>query len=153
VRPLLPHLPDHLIFDEPCAGDGSLIDALGPHGHVCWRASDIEPAAGDIEPQDALNISCTEAEMFITNPPWNWETLNALISHLVQIAPAWLLLNADVMHNKRMAPHMKRCVKIASIGRISWMQNGQSGYENCVWMLFDTNHTGVTQFIGRELSK
>ena len=43
VLPSLPHLPPKTTFDEPCAGDGALVDILNDAGHFCWNASDIHP--------------------------------------------------------------------------------------------------------------
>ena len=153
VAPLLPHLPERLRFDEPCAGDGALIRHLDKHGHVCTRATDLDPAEGDpdfgIQIRDAMTLENCFGEMFITNPPWKWGVLKDLMPHLISIAPTWLLLNADVMHNRRMGKHMKQCAKVISIGRISWMGNGQTGYENCAWFLFNKTYSGPTQFVGR----
>jgi hypothetical protein len=120
-----------------------LVAHLENYNHKCVESGDI--ATG----QNALNIKKTKGDLFITNPPWTWATLNSLISHLSNIQKTWLLLNADVMHNKRMSLHLKRCIKIVSVGRVSWMQNGINGYENCAWFLFDQNHFGATIFVGR----
>ena len=130
IVPLVSHLPHSVRFDEPCAGNGALIRHLEEFNAVCISKGDINDG------QDALQIQGTPADIFITNPPWKWETLSKLIPHLYNIAPCWLLLNADLMHNKRMAPHMARCRKVVSVGRVSWMQNGIKGFENCAWYLF-----------------
>ena len=92
----------------------------------------------------------TEADYFITNPPWTWGILNPLIYQLSFLKPTWLLLNADVMHNNRMSNYMKCCVKIISVGRVSWMQNKINGFENCAWFLFNQEHKGYTKFVGKE---
>jgi len=149
VQPLLPHLPKKIIFDEPCAGDGSLVDHLEDAGHRCIWATDINPRRPDIGPYDVFKINKVHGDCFITNPPWRWQILNPLITTLKNIAPTFLLLNADVIHNRRMATHMSKCVKIISIGRVSWLQNNQTGFENCAWMLFDRSHNGPCNFIGR----
>lgn len=147
VVPLLPHLPECAFFDEPCAGDGALVRHLHGHGHCVSRATDI--VNGD--EFNALLIKECTARMFVTNPPWSWEILGPLILHLSGLAPTWLLLSADLAHNKRMVPHMRRCVKIVSVGRVSWMENGTSGFDNCAWYLFDKNHDGPTIFIPRQV--
>jgi len=131
VGPLLSHLDPRTLFDEPCVGGGHLVRYLEEAGHLCVSASDL--ASG----QDAMEIQSTVAHCFITNPPWSWPTVSKLISHLSDMAPTWLLLNADVAHNKRMAVHMARCVKFVSVGRCSWMGNKVKGYENAAWFLFD----------------
>jgi len=86
--------------------------------------------------------------MFITNPPWSWPVLSKLINHLSELKPTWLLLNADLMHNKRMGQYMEKCTKVVSIGRVSWMQNGKKGFENCTWNLFEKDAV-ETVFYGR----
>ena len=143
VDPLLPHLLGKMLFDEPCCGAFDLVNHLEAAGHKCVSASDI------ITGQDVFDIKRTFAEVFITNPPWTWKTLDPLITHLSDMAPTWLLLNADLAHNKRMAPHMARCQRIVSVGRVSWMQNGISGYENCAWYLFNKDHQRQTVFYAR----
>ena len=145
VVPLLPHLPSHTVFDEPCAGDRHLVRHLESSGHQCARASDIS----DEHPVDALDIKASGAHLFITNPPWTWTILNPLISHLSSMRPTFLLLNADLMHNKRMAQHMKRCRKIVSVGRVKWIPDSKhTSKDNCAWHLFDKRHDS-TVFYGR----
>ena len=150
VVPLLYHLPEKLLFDEPCAGNGMLLDHLEAAGHRCLQATDIKPQRDDVGMYDVFDIKSAYGDCFITNPPWSWQILNPLISQLSNITGTWLLLNADLMHNKRMSEHMKKCIKIVSVGRVSWMQNNQSGFENCAWFLFDQRNTKETIFIGRQ---
>lgn len=149
VIPLLPHLKRKTRFCEPCAGAGALIDQLTKHGHICARARDIHPRRADIEKNNALTTPTGNIDCFITNPPWDWKILSPLITFLSDQHPTWLLLNADLMHNRRMAMHMLRCVKVVSVGRVSWMANGVSGFENCAWYLFDSLHNKQTAFIAR----
>lgn len=149
VLPLLPHLKMPTYFVEPCAGDGALVDVLHKHGHIPLCPSDIEPMRSDIEKLDVADAKPGEADCFITNPPWSWPLLRSIIENLSAQRPTWLLLNADLAHNKRMIPYMARCVKIVSVGRVSWMGNGVSGYENCAWYLFDVQHRGTTTFFPR----
>lgn len=150
VLPLLPHLSANTIFDEPCAGDGDLFDHLDKHGHDCAFACDIEPQRGDIITADAFILERCNSECFITNPPWDRKILHPLINHLSDIAPTWLLFDADWMHTKQSAEYMKRCVKIISVGRLKWIPDSKmTGKDNCAWYLFDTKHNGATEFIGR----
>lgn len=149
VLALLPHLEEFCSFEEPCAGDYSLAEMLEESGHRCTYAGDIHPGDPRVLTFDAMGQKMTEADVYITNPPWTWEILDKLITHLSSIAPTWMVLNADVMHNKRMAPHMKKCIKVVSVGRVSWMNNGKSGMENSAWYLFDNNYNGPTEFIER----
>jgi hypothetical protein len=70
-----------------------------------------------------LTLTVCEGECFITNPPYTWKILDPLITHLSNMAPTWLLLPADMMHNIRMAPHMAYCEKVVSVGRVKWFGN------------------------------
>ncbi len=152
VLPLLPWLKPQTRFCEPCAGKGDLLDELVRHGHVCARARDIEPRREDIEQKDALTTITGNIDCFITNPPWTREILHPLIEFLARQHPTWLLFDADWMHTKQAAPWLKMCEQIVSVGRVSWMQNGTSGKDNCAWYLFE--HPGrasrYPRFIGRE---
>jgi len=147
VVPLLAHLPPLVEYDEPCAGLGDLVKHLDFAGAVCRRASDIEESRPCVW-VDALDLQECVGDMFITNPPYTWSILNPLIYHLSDIAPTWLLLPADMMHNKRMGVHMKKCVKVVSVGRVKWFGN-MTGMENSAWYLFIATNTR-TQFFGRE---
>lgn len=158
VVPLLPHLSGisgPAYYDEPCCGSGALIHCLSNHGHICASATDkypVEqyPMGGPPQSsQDALALLDCLGDMFITNPPWSRPILHKLIVHLSDITPTWLLFDADWMHTKQSIPFMSRCVKIVSVGRVSWMGNGTVGFDNCAWYMFDKHHTGVTAFFGR----
>ena len=150
VLPLLPHLKSKTCFDEPCAGKGLLSAALISHGHICLGESDIKPRVAYGQHKDAMKITTTAAEVFITNPPWTRQLLHPLILHLSSIAPTWLLFDADWMHTVQAEPYLKRCRKIVSIGRVSWMQNGVSGFDNCAWYFFGFNDRPPTKFYGRK---
>lgn len=152
VGPLLAHLTEETWFDEPCQGDGHLVTHLKKHGHVIVNATDIQDG------YDALEIERCDGSMFITNPPWphpgkRGEPTLSIALHLSSIAPTWLLLSADFAHNGYFAKIAERCVKIVSVGRVSWMGNGIKGYDNAAWYLFDKNSTGAidgpTLFYGK----
>ena len=136
ILPLLPHIPPGSTFNEPCAGDGALVRHLEDAGVPCIGWSDIEPQDPSVGRLDVFDLGECAGHMFITNPPWSWPVLDPLIDHLSTIARTWLLLNADLMHNKRMAPHMARCSNVASIGRVQWFGN-QTGMENSAWYCFE----------------
>ena len=142
AEPLFPFLKPRTKFDEPCSGDGALVEHLKDAGFNCVNSSDL------IRGQDAMDITGTPAEYFITNPPWAWEVLDPLIAHLSNMRPTWLLLNGDLMHNVRMGQYLRRCQSVVSVGRISWLQNGKNGFENCAWYLFYP-HRRKTTFYGR----
>ena len=150
VEPLFPFLLPGTAFEEPCAGDGALVDHLEGAGFFCTYSCDIEPERPDIATFNAFDIKTTAADLFITNPPWDREILHPLITHLSDIAPAWLLFDADWMHTKQSAPYMDRCAEIVSVGRVKWIPDSKmTGKDNCAWYLFDKDHSGATVFRGR----
>lgn len=142
VLPLLEHL-DWASFDEPCCGDGDLVNHLERHGIVCVHASDIKTST------NAMSLTECDGEGFITNPPWDRKVLHPMIQHLSDIAPTWLLLDADWMHTKQAIPYMERCSKIVSVGRVSWLENGVTGKDNCAWYLFEWHGNKPTEFYPR----
>lgn len=164
VKPLVPHLPRTVTaYYEPCAGDGALIDALRdlwPAGRCVW-ASDVAPQRAGIVSGNALDFGDTLGSrpenvngMAITNPPWplpraGGEPMLSIALHLSDLLPTWLLLGADVMHNRYFAHLAPRCVLIQAVGRVSWQGNGVSGYENAAWYLFDARHRGGIAFSPR----
>jgi len=156
VVPLIPHLGGVKTFNEPCAGAGALIDALESHGLLCISASDIEPQRDGIHIRNALNTPGTQADCFITNPPWplqgkKGDPAVSIAVHLSDIAPTWLLLSSDFAHCRYYTERLEpRCVKIVSVGRVSWMGNGVSGFDNAAWYLFERpSATRVAAFYGR----
>ena len=156
VEPLIDHLPQgEFDYVEPCAGDGRLVEHLWKltDGYAdCMFASDIEPQRHDIHQHDALDIDFggLDIEYCITNPPWKREFLHAFIDHWIDIAPTWLLFDADWAHTKQSALFMTYCKKIVSVGRVKWIEGTKNtGKDNCCWYLFDKNFKGPTQFYGR----
>lgn len=151
VLPLLPHLEFGAMFSEPCAGAGRLMRALESHGLSCVWASDIEPRHPDVCHEDAMEVVpiVDSADLIITNPPWSRPILHSMIERFSWVRPTWLLFDADWMHTKQAIPYLTWCRKIVSVGRVSWMENGTSGKDNCAWYLFDQNADGPTRFIGR----
>lgn len=155
VKALLPHLNSNTVFEEPCAGNGALIDHLEDAGHYCHYACDLTPLRGDIHTFDAMKIKRTMATDFITNPPWplpnrRGEPTLSMALHLSNIRPTWMLLSSDVAHNVYFSQLAKRCVKIVSVGRVKWIPDSDGpGKDNCSWYLFDANHEGQTSFVAR----
>jgi hypothetical protein len=138
VVPLLPHLPKMFTYVEPCAGDGDLV------GHLpgkCVRSFDVEV--------DALSNWRTMADLIITNPPWDRNILHPMITHFVERADTWLLIDADWMHTRQSSDYMRLCRKVVSIGRIKWIPDSKmTGKDNCCWYLFSRGR-GRTVFVGR----
>jgi hypothetical protein len=152
VQPLLPHLPppDQFSYWEPCAGDGALIKHIPA---IYISASDIDPRSPRVEKADAFGCQPshrTSVDYIITNPPWDRKILHPMIELFSDLAPTWLLFDADWMHTKQSAPFMPRLRKIVSVGRVKWIPDSKmTGKDNCAWYLFDTPNNKPTEFVGR----
>lgn len=150
VVPLIPFLRHGAMFSEPCAGNGSLIRALHVHGFQCQDAMDIEPRDWEIRRGDALADDLGHPEQFITNSPWHRKILHPLIERLSDIAPAWLLFDADWVHTKQAIPYLPRLRCIVSVGRVIWIPGTKmTGKDNCAWHLFTRPSDEPTVFHGR----
>jgi len=164
VEPLIPFLPPFMgnqnpvtIACEPCAGRGALVDAIEPRDDVDISftvVTDIEPRRDDIGQADALNpdenfqsgvLAC---DMIITNPPWDRKFLHPFIDLWAPQIEMWLLFDADWAHTLGAAPRLEYCADIVSVGRVSWEQNGVSGFDNCAWYHFLPD-AAFTVFHGR----
>lgn len=152
VKPLLPFITGKT-FAEPCYGQGNLVELLEQEGILTFFCSDIEPHEDldrCIPAQELLDDHVRDCDLIITNPPFSWPLLKPLLDHLPTLKPTWLLLPADVIHNKRMAPYMEKCSYIVSVGRLWWQPNKIKGVDNYVWLLLDYNSIGMyTIFHGR----
>ena len=135
--PLIPYLRGIKSFAEPCAGDGALVRHLESFGLRCVYAGDIRSG------QDALaRDHYGAADAIITNPPYTRPAMHALIAHFQRIAPTWLLLPADWMHNLHAAPFLPSCTDIVSVGRVRWFEGTtMSSMENFAWYRFDGHHS------------
>jgi hypothetical protein len=152
VVPLIPHLPDPLIYWEPCAGDATLVDHLANSGRMTnYMAHDIEPQGDGVIRGNSLTLDCPNfVDLIITNPPWDRKILHPMIAHFSAMRPTWLLFDADWMHTKQSASFMPYLRKIVSVGRVKWIPDSKmTGKDNCAWYLFDQNGEGATQFYGR----
>jgi len=63
--------------------------------------------------------------------------------------PTWLLFDADWMFTGQARPFLKYCDMIVSVGRISWMENGTKGMDNCAWYRLQ-KHPYETRFINEK---
>jgi hypothetical protein len=154
VRPLLPWLPSNATFCEPCAGQGDLIRHLEVSGHRCTSAFDADPASA-YPVLDGRNLNTDllgGADFIITNPPWTRDILHDLIMRFSDIAPTWLLFDADWMFTKQAAPYIKRCTAIIAVGRVKWIPGSKNtGKDNCAWYRFEQQHVMTRPyFVGRE---
>ena len=156
VKPLIPFVRG-MTYAEPCAGNGDLINQLSSYGVCCTHASDItsfrydEWDASDIP----FEVLCSSySDCIITNPPFSKALLLPIMDHLMCSGlPLWLLLPADIMHNKYMRPYMKKCKTVASVGRLCWFPDEDTGklikgVDNYQWMEFVSYETPTT-FHGR----
>lgn len=119
------------------------------------KASDIEDRGAfdkpfAIDQVDAMTLTKCHADCFITNPPWTRTILHPLIDHLSNIAPTWLLFDADWMHTVQAKTYLKRCVKIVSVGRVKWIAGSKhTGLDNAAWYLFSRWAMGEPRFFSR----
>ena len=150
VLPLIPFLRGIRRFAEPCCGEGDLVRHLESFGLTCVYAGDI--ATG----QDALKLTAADyngADAGITNPPWSRDVLHALISHFQNIAPIWLLLDADWKQTRQAAPYLPHCSDIVAIGRVKWVEGSKhTGKDNACWYRFDVRHKAGPVFHWRDQS-
>lgn len=147
VLPLLHYLPRKVIFTEPCAGTGDLIEHLQAAGHVCGEAYDLAPRREDIEVGNAVDR--IPKHLSVTNPPYSRALLMPILEAAIKWPhPSWWLLPHDVMANKyfrSVAPH---AVAIIPIGRVSWIRNTDgsptgSGFENFDWLCLSNLRTNL----------
>jgi len=152
VLPLLPYLPRHTRFCEPCAGYGDLIRHLEKHGHECITAFDADHTKTYpvIDATQMTRSNLAGADYIITNPPWSRHILHAMIDRLASLAPTWLLFDADWMFTKQSEPYMDRCQMIVAVGRVKWIAGSKyTGKDNCAWYLFNKPMGNPTVFVGR----
>lgn len=160
VLPLIPFLKPGTLYSEVCAGDGLLIDHLSSHGMICHEAYDIDPRRQDIKQRDLLDDFedpfevDEDVDCVITNPPWTRKLLHPMIELLCEQKPTWLLFDAGWKHTAQATPYLKKCVKIVTVGRVSWMFNGQSGVDDSAFYLFDPSHpdAGAPRFYGKGIT-
>lgn len=112
----------------------------------CIYACDIEPQNDPnsnlyIDTADVLffGYKLPKSDLIITNPPWSRDSLHKMIEAFREQAPTWLLFDSDWMFTQQADPYKKYCQKIVTVGRLSWMENGTSGMDNCCWYLFGNN--------------
>lgn len=146
-EPLAPFVRGKHVL-EPCAGDGALCYYLTDVGAVIVGAYDIEPQHPNIDFGDARELTLYHSfrpDLIVTNPPWpepqrNGEPTLSIAKHLARLAPTWLLLPSDFMHNVYAAELMGYCHQIVSVGRVKWIEGSDSaGKDNCAWYLFDAS--------------
>jgi hypothetical protein len=157
VEPLIAHLPEYASFCEPCAGDGRLskhIESLTSDALWPKLQFDIEPQAYGIVKKDALTLTSDDllgVDLLITNPPFEWETLQGMLGLFPILKPTWLLLPFSYACNKRMALYMSICKKVVPIGRVKWFEDSkQTSTDDFAWFLFDASHSAPTRLYPRK---
>lgn len=146
VRPLLAFFLEYynstqFTYYEPCVGKGDLIRLLLPSG-ICVGSSDSEKDARVTQYE-------TNAQYFITNPPWSRGYLHPIIDNLRRQLPTWLLFDSDWMFTAQSAPYMKYCKRVVPVGRLRWIPNTKpKGKDNCAWYLF-VNYEVKTEFVSK----
>lgn len=152
AEPIRPFIQDVQTFCEPCAGDGALIRCLLTMGMTCVSAFDIEPQKIGIDILDATQLEehhLYNADVIVTNPPWERSILHPMIERFSDLRPTWLLFDADWVHTKQAIPFLPRLRKIVSIGRVKWFDK-TAGKDNACWYLFDRyDESYNTKFYGR----
>lgn len=152
VAPLVPFIRG-LTYAEPFYGDGDLEDLLMDVATCTWR-SDIRETVFSSQVMPATELTpydVKDCDYIISNPPFTRSVLLPCIDHLVKLKPTWLLLPADMMHNKYMTPHMEKCELVLSVGRLCWfLVNGKrvKGVDNYAWFKF-VDYKCDTVFKGR----
>lgn len=153
IEPLLIHLGRNpVVFIEPCAGKGDMVDFLKENGHICIDAFDIEPRRDDIRQINCFDYpvqAYNDCEYIITNPPWKKPELFTFIELWASIKPTWLLLDVNWVFSKRAGLVMREyCQKIVAMPRVKWIEGSQhTGTENCAWFLFDKDYEGPIEIV------
>ncbi|UXS01121.1 hypothetical protein [Agrobacterium tumefaciens] len=136
--PLRPFLEGVETFAEPCRADGRLIRWLESFDLSCVHSGDIQDGV------DALTdpwLALAKADTIITNPPYTWEILEAMLVRFMKIAPTWLLLEADFAFNLQSAKFMPMCTDIVPIGRVRWFtETEHDSKDNFAWFRFHQQH-------------
>ena len=146
--PLRPHLTGIRTFMEPCCADGTLIRHIESFGPLCIYHSDIQTGTDALT--DVL-LARTIADAIITNPPYTWQILEPMIVRFSQIAPTWLLLEADFKHTVQAAQYMAMCSDVVSVGRVRWFEDTKhEGKQNYAWYRFHSQHNRGPVFHPRQ---
>lgn len=129
TKPLLEYFLPFCTYYEPCVGQGDLMKLLYPY--QCVGYSDIETDARTTQYE-------TQAQYFITNPPWTRKILHPIIENLRVQRPTWLLFDAAWMFTAQSAPYMQYCRVVIAVGRLRWIPGTtMDGKDDCAWYLFD----------------
>ena len=146
VLALLPHIQHLNSYVESCCGQMHLVNMLSrlAPNLRCYEYSDIDNG------QDALAITqeyLLGADAIITNPVWSRPLLHKMIMHFKDLAPTYLLFDADWAHTKQALPYLKYCTDIISVGRLIWIEGTKmTGKDNCCFYRFDKEESETIKF-------
>lgn len=147
---LAPFLEGIETYCEPCAGRGDLIGQLDALGLECLAAYDLDPKRRGIIKKNAFRLIKEDlqgAQAIITNPPWTRRLLHALILHLCQLAPTWLLFDSDWLFSLQSQRFMGCCSDVVPIGKMRWVEGTPDDEKgNSAWFRFDAQNQKPTIF-------
>ena len=66
-----------------------------------------------------------------------------MLDHWIGQQECWLLLPWDMTCNARFNLYAQYIDKMLPLGRVSWMANGQAGFENSGWFHFSVEPSSV----------
>jgi len=140
-------------YGEPCCGNGDLINLIVDVSYCVW-ASDVEvrPVGRQKDAMDLTEEDLSMCDVIITNPPFTRSVLLPMIDHFISLKPTWLLLPADMMHNKYFSSYMDKCSVVISVGRLKWFKDSpHTSTDNFAWYYWtkDPMDMRMTQFYGR----
>ena len=140
-------------YAEPFYGEGDLEDLLMDVATCKWR-SDIRETVVPSKVMSATNLTLYDlrnVDCIISNPPFTKDVLLPCIDHLISLKPTWLLLPADMMHNKYFSSYMSICSKVVSVGRVKWFKDSKScSTDNFSWFYWVDSKLSHTEFYGRQ---
>ncbi len=172
---VIPHLDNRVkIIAEPMCGDGAIVEVFVEAGYFTSYVADITPRGhalnyDHIQTKDVFETTAEDfddVDVIVSNPPWPspkhhnpsdrapvgaGQPTVAIIKHLIQFKPCWMLLSADFMHNQYFGALAPYCRKIVSVGRVKWIPDSKAvGMDNACWYFFETTieEWAITEFIG-----
>lgn len=150
-----PHIPQGSRFIEPCAGDASLARMLQDQLNLrCVSAMDIAPKTYSVEMGNALfmtNETVKDADVIITNPPYERTQMHLIIDHCRRLKPSWFLLEADWLFTVQASELLTYADKIVAVGRLKWIPDSKSnGFDNFAWVRFGKQLTQSAPFFPRK---
>jgi len=93
-------------------------------------------------------------DAIITNPPWERALLHPMILRFQEIAPTWLLFEADWAFTRQANAFMDHCSHIVAVGRLRWVPGTKhSAMDSCAWYRFHAQHVGGPKLIPAQPEK